>query len=56
MSNININRLKAAARELELESLRQHGPQHGKAAVMQSKRDKARCPRRIRKTWRYDAE
>ena len=50
MSNsINIKSLRAATRELELELLRKHGPQHGKAATMQSKRDKARSPRLQRK-------
>lgn len=50
MSNKNdIKRMKGINREAAMEQLAQHGPQHGKAAVMMSKRDKANCPRKQRK-------
>jgi hypothetical protein len=49
MNKKDIKRMKGINREVALEQLAQHGPQHGKSATMQSKRDKANCPRRQRK-------
>jgi len=49
MKNNYANRMRAAIRDIELESLKINGPQHGKSATMRSTRDKARCPRLQRK-------